>query len=125
MPVVSIFMPCDLVRHFQDVRFQSTHDDDDVDEMQVSKWWAARSLRSDPYDATKMGNSCVQLVDKSYGDFIGLDMWNAQSPLSEDCLNLNIWVPRPSLSTTSADSSANSTQSKKAVMVRIIVNEHS
>ena len=48
---------------------------------------------TEPYDATKMGNSCIQFIDKTYGDFIGLDMWNAQSPLSEDCLNLNIWVP--------------------------------
>jgi len=60
-----------------------------------------------------MGNSCVQYIDKTYGDFIGMDMWNAQSPLSEDCLYLNIWVPH----SQPAASTANSTQSQKAVMV--------
>jgi len=60
-----------------------------------------------------MGNSCIQYIDKTYGDFIGLDMWNAQSPLSEDCLYLNIWVPRQTSDTVNATS-------KKAVMVQSI-----
>jgi len=66
-----------------------------------------------------MGNSCIQFIDKTYGDFIGMDMWNAQSPLSEDCLYINIWVPRH---TTAANdtSSADATKSKKAVMVGYI-----
>jgi len=61
-----------------------------------------------------MGNSCIQNIDKTYGDFIGLDMWNAKTPLSEDCLYLNIWVPRQ---TAAAKATSSSTKSQKAVMV--------
>jgi len=72
-----------------------------------------RALRTDPYDAVTMGNSCIQYIDKTYGDFIGMDMWNAQSPLSEDCLYINIWAPRQTA--TAADN-----VTFKAVMVRYI-----
>jgi len=58
----------------------------------------------------------MQLIDKTYGDFVGMDMWNAQSPLSEDCLYLNIWVPRAA---TTAIGSSNSTN--KAVMVHTLL----
>jgi len=64
-----------------------------------------------------MGNSCVQIIDKTYGDFVGLDMWNAQSPLSEDCLYINVWVPRQSNAATSAASDTAGANPKKAVMV--------
>ena len=68
-----------------------------------------------------MGNSCIQFIDKTYGDFVGLDMWNAQSPLSEDCLYLNIWAPRRndrrSNTTAATGSNAATTNSNKAVMV--------
>jgi len=56
-----------------------------------------------------MGNSCIQYIDKTYGDFIGMDIWSPQSSLSEDCLNINIWVPRQSLTACS--------ETSKAVMV--------
>ena len=42
-----------------------------------------------------MRNSCIQWLDTTFGDFPGSDMWNAKNPLSEDCLYLNVWVPRP------------------------------
>lgn len=45
-------------------------------------------------DATKFPNSCYQLVDKTFEDFKGATMWNANTPLSEDCLYLNVWSPR-------------------------------
>ena len=63
-----------------------------------------------------MGNSCIQNIDRTYGDFIGMDMWNAQSPLSEDCLFINIWVPHQ----TSASNTTASAQSRKAVMVQTL-----
>ena len=73
-----------------------------------------RALRTDPFDATTIGNSCIQPIDTSYGDFIGTDMWNAKSPLSEDCLYINIWAPRQ---TAAADNTTSSDAVKKAVMV--------
>ena len=67
-----------------------------------------------------MGNSCMQNIDKTYGDFIGLDMWNAQSPLNEDCLFINIWVPRQTSASDNVKSSTATAQSKKAVMVQTV-----
>ncbi|OWA49931.1 Acetylcholinesterase [Hypsibius exemplaris] len=40
-------------------------------------------------------NSCMQLMDTYLGDFPGATMWNANTPMSEDCLYMNIWVPKP------------------------------
>ena len=45
--------------------------------------------------ANKKPNACFQLLDTAnYSK--GADVWNANTELSEDCLYLNIWVPRPS-----------------------------
>ena len=77
----------------------------------------ALPLQTDPYDALTMGNSCIQFIDRTYGDFIGTDMWNAKSPLSEDCLYVNIWVPRDTAAANDS-SSADAAKTKKAVMVR-------
>lgn len=46
-------------------------------------------------DATNMPNCCFQIVDKFFGNFSGSDMWNPNTNLSEDCLYLNVWVPKP------------------------------
>ncbi|KAG8560272.1 hypothetical protein GDO81_014873 [Engystomops pustulosus] len=47
------------------------------------------------YQATNYGNSCYQNKEEaeSYIDVLGTDMWNIKNELSEDCLNLNVWVP--------------------------------
>lgn len=45
-------------------------------------------------DATELPNSCFQNKDTHFGEFIGAAMWNPNTPVSEDCLYLNIWVPR-------------------------------
>ena len=37
----------------------------------------------------------MQMIDTLFGDFAGAMMWNANSPLSEDCLYLNVITPHP------------------------------
>ena len=44
---------------------------------------------------TKKPNSCVQVKDTMFPGFLGSEMWNANTPLNEDCLYLNIAVPQP------------------------------
>ncbi|CAK9290290.1 unnamed protein product [Gordionus sp. m RMFG-2023] len=44
-------------------------------------------------NATKYPNSCYQIFDTLFGNFSGSQMWNPNTPLSEDCLYLNLWVP--------------------------------
>ncbi len=46
-------------------------------------------------DATRRPNSCVQITDTMFPDFRGAGMWNANTPMSEDCLYLNVAVPTP------------------------------
>ena len=43
--------------------------------------------------ATSLPNSCYQNPDLVFGDFYGSSMWNSPTPVSEDCLYLNVWVP--------------------------------
>ena len=43
---------------------------------------------------TNPPNSCVQSIDTAFGQFPGVDMWNPNTPVSEDCLYINVWVPR-------------------------------
>ncbi|KAK6764551.1 hypothetical protein RB195_024756 [Necator americanus] len=46
-----------------------------------------------PLNATILPNSCIQSFDTYFGDFYGSTMWNANTPMSEDCLYMNIYVP--------------------------------
>ncbi|XP_074657701.1 acetylcholinesterase-like [Tubulanus polymorphus] len=45
-------------------------------------------------DATKLPPTCVQAPDLSFGNFSGATMWNPNTVTQEDCLYLNVWVPR-------------------------------
>ncbi|XP_047451175.1 acetylcholinesterase-like [Mugil cephalus] len=53
----------------------------------VDKWEGVK-------DATQFPNSCYQVPDTTFPGFIGEEMWNANRPLSEDCLYLNVWSPQ-------------------------------
>lgn len=46
-------------------------------------------------DTMKLPNSCMQITDSMFPGFSGSEQWNANTPLSEDCLYLNVMVPRP------------------------------
>ncbi|KAK8744325.1 hypothetical protein OTU49_000743 [Cherax quadricarinatus] len=39
--------------------------------------------------------SCVQLPDTFFGEFNGSTMWNPNTEMSEDCLYINVVVPKP------------------------------
>lgn len=48
------------------------------------------------YNATRLPNSCYQEPDLNFGpDFYGSTVWNSPTNVSEDCLYLNVFVPRP------------------------------
>ncbi|CAF0719879.1 unnamed protein product [Brachionus calyciflorus] len=46
-------------------------------------------------NATELPNSCFQLHDTVITGFDGVEIWNANTNISEDCLYLNIWTPYP------------------------------
>ncbi|KFD54315.1 hypothetical protein M514_04857 [Trichuris suis] len=46
-----------------------------------------------PIEATTLAPSCYQSKDTTFPGFRGAEMWNANTPLDENCLYLNMWVP--------------------------------
>lgn len=48
----------------------------------------------DAFFADKLATACYQWKDETFRNFNGSEMWNANTMMSEDCLNLNIWVPK-------------------------------
>ncbi|XP_048837413.1 cholinesterase-like isoform X2 [Brienomyrus brachyistius] len=47
------------------------------------------------WEATRYSHSCHQPLDTSFPGFLGSEMWNPNTEMSEDCLYLNIWMPHP------------------------------
>ena len=45
-------------------------------------------------ETTTQPNSCMQSLDTSFDRFSGVETWNTKTNRSEDCLYLNIWVPK-------------------------------
>lgn len=45
-------------------------------------------------EATTQPNAPQQSRDTAFGDFKGATMWNPNTPVSEDCLYLNVYAPR-------------------------------
>ncbi|XP_064645323.1 acetylcholinesterase-like [Lineus longissimus] len=80
-----------------------------------------RFRRPEPYgrwsgikNTTVLPPSCYQSTDENFDRFPGVEMWNPNTKLSEDCLYLNIWYPRPK-----EDSKRAQTDSKLPVLVWI------
>uniref|UniRef100_A0A0P4WKV8 Carboxylic ester hydrolase n=1 Tax=Scylla olivacea TaxID=85551 RepID=A0A0P4WKV8_SCYOL len=46
-------------------------------------------------NTTTLPKACIQLPDTFFGDFKGATMWNPNTEISEDCLYLNVVVPKP------------------------------
>jgi len=53
----------------------------------VRPWRGVRNV-------TTLPSSCFQKPDREFGDFYGSTVWNSPTPVSEDCLYLNVFVPR-------------------------------
>ncbi|CAD5125202.1 DgyrCDS13442 [Dimorphilus gyrociliatus] len=44
-------------------------------------------------NATKLPPTCIQPIDTLFGMHEGVEMWNPNTNISEDCLYMNIWRP--------------------------------
>lgn len=54
----------------------------------IDRWHGVKNTTTQP-------KSCVQLPDTFFGDFKGATMWNPNTEMSEDCLYINVVVPKP------------------------------
>ncbi|XP_054884013.1 acetylcholinesterase-like isoform X3 [Poeciliopsis prolifica] len=52
----------------------------------MDKWDGVRNTQT-------FSKSCFQLRDDMFKGFEGAEMWNPNTPVSEDCLYLNVWAP--------------------------------
>ncbi|XP_015377209.1 PREDICTED: acetylcholinesterase-like [Diuraphis noxia] len=57
-----------------------------------------RPVPIDPWtgvlNATRLPNTCYQERYEYFPGFVGEEMWNPNTKLSEDCLYLNVWIPK-------------------------------
>ena len=45
------------------------------------------------FDANRLPNACMQARGEFFGNFSGSQQWNPNTPISEDCLYLNVFAP--------------------------------
>lgn len=57
----------------------------------------------DVFEANRLPNSCQQEILGLTPGFRGDEMWNPNTPISEDCLYLNLWIPSESGSLTTTN----------------------
>ncbi|GMT28294.1 hypothetical protein PFISCL1PPCAC_19591, partial [Pristionchus fissidentatus] len=55
---------------------------------QMAERWA------NEFSADKLARSCYFTLDNTFPQFPGAEMWNPPNQQDENCLNMNIWVPR-------------------------------
>lgn len=66
-----------------------------INDMRFKRPVPVKSWGDQVLNATELPNSCFQLIDTVITDFDGVDMWNPNTNVSEDCLYLSVYTPHP------------------------------
>jgi len=82
--------------------------------LQIRPWRGVRN-------ATTLPASCYQKPDREFGDFYGSTVWNSPTPISEDCLYLNVFVPRRAGSTVQLDATAAAARRRRRRRLTVMV----
>jgi len=73
-------------------------------------------------NATSLPASCFQKPDTVFGDFYGSTVWNSPTALSEDCLYLNLFVPRrPTSNAQTTDSARGAARRRRKRRLAVMV----
>ena len=72
-------------------------------------------------NATTLPSSCYQKPDTEFGDFYGSIIWNSPTPVSEDCLYVNVFVPRRAGSRTQPGDTAAAARRRRKRRMTVMV----